>query len=253
MIRLTGADVRFFSFPCGERNVKVSNITSEIINVRFEFDGSDSIIDLLLVCDAIKRCNLSLGLLIMHYVPFSRQDRVMTKGESLSIKVFTDLVNNLEFSRVQILDPHSPVTSALINNCISIPQFANFFGALSCLEKGWIIVAPDAGAIHKSEKLAEVHSENIGGLVHCSKVRQLATGKILKTIVHDYEKVLDKTCVIVDDICDGGRTFIEIAKKLRKHGAKKIILCVSHGFFTKGFKVFDGLIDEIYTPKGRVL
>jgi ribose-phosphate pyrophosphokinase len=50
---------------------------------------------------------------------------------------------------------------------------------------------------------------------------------------------------MVDDICDGGRTFIELAKELRGMGAEKVHLYVTHGFFTKGLSVFDGIIDVV--------
>lgn len=49
-----------------------------------------------------------------------------------------------------------------------------------------------------------------------------------------------------------GGTFIAIAKELKKHKPKQIVLMITHGFFTKGLEVFDGLIDEIYTRKGKV-
>ena len=66
----------------------------------------------------------------------------------------------------------------------------------------------------------------------------------------------DKTLFyIVDDICDGGRTFIEIAKYLKEADSidsSRIHLMVTHGFFTKGLGVFDGLIDHIYTRKGKI-
>jgi ribose-phosphate pyrophosphokinase len=54
------------------------------------------------------------------------------------------------------------------------------------------------------------------------------------------------TYVIADDICDGGRTFIELAKELRGMGAQIVHLYVTHGFFTKGRDVFAGIIDNAY-------
>ena len=88
-------------------------------------------------------------------------------------------------------------------------------------------------------------------VVECSKLRNINTGEIRGTKVHS-TGFLNHDCVIVDDICDGGRTFIEIAKVLKQKGAGKIKLYVTHGIFSKGLDVFDGLIDEIYTMKGRV-
>jgi ribose-phosphate pyrophosphokinase len=59
------------------------------------------------------------------------------------------------------------------------------------------------------------------------------------------DKVRNAVILIVDDICDGGRTFIELAKKLRPMTTGKIKLLITHGIFSKGIEVFDGIIDEV--------
>ncbi len=55
------------------------------------------------------------------------------------------------------------------------------------------------------------------------------------------------TAVITDDICDGGATFIGIAKELRRLNCHKVVLYVTHGIFSKGTEVFDGLLDQLFT------
>ena len=57
--------------------------------------------------------------------------------------------------------------------------------------------------------------------------------------------------VITDDICDGGYTFIKIAEQLRQKNVGRIVLFVTHGIFSKGLGVFDGLIDEVITTNSR--
>ena len=87
---------------------------------------------------------------------------------------------------------------------------------------------------------ANIGNIGTGGLI-------TATGNITKTtVLHD--DFGGKDCVIVDDICDGGRTFIELAKVLKERGAGKIGLFVTHGIFSQGVGVlFDNGIDFIYT------
>jgi len=77
-----------------------------------------------------------------------------------------------------------------------------------------------------------------------SKHRNVNTGKIINTSVHG--DVKNKTCVICDDIIDGGATFIILADLLKKMGANKVYLIVTHGFFTKQYDVLKN-IDGIYT------
>jgi ribose-phosphate pyrophosphokinase len=61
------------------------------------------------------------------------------------------------------------------------------------------------------------------------------------------EELAKKDFLIVDDICDGGRTFIELAKVLRPWTTGKIYLYVTHGIFSNGLDVFNSLIDGVYT------
>lgn len=78
-----------------------------------------------------------------------------------------------------------------------------------------------------------------------TKNRDVRDGKILST---DFiGNVVDKHCVIVDDIIDGGYTFIELAKILKNKGAKTVYLVVSHGIFSKGIDELKIHIDGVYT------
>jgi ribose-phosphate pyrophosphokinase len=118
------------------------------------------------------------------------------------------------------------------------------------------LVAPDSGALKKTHKLAQqLNTPRFHGVIESSKERNTQTGEITGTVVHasgvigNYtvgDQDVPMTYVIVDDICDGGRTFIELAKELRRMGAEKVQLYVTHGFFTKGKQVFDGIIDHVY-------
>lgn len=255
-----------FKFPVGEMQVTVEDLVALRVTVGFTFTCNEDIIELLLFCDAAKRQGHVLDRLHMHYVPFSRQDRCNNPGEAFSLKVFCDLINALHFNTVIIRDPHSDVTPALLNNCTVIPQWEGL-GALirQHVRTPFYLVAPDAGALKKTHKLAQTLSipgiswrtddVRLLGVIESSKIRNTQTGEITGTVVHASSLIstvtkgdrdIDVTYVIPDDICDGGRTFIELAKELRAMGARRIHLYVTHGFFTKGINVFDGIIDGVY-------
>lgn len=249
MITTDGCTFEAFNFPCGEQHVKVVRDGRNLeVNIEFNFENTAEIITLMLLCDAIKNAGLYLKTIAIPYVPFGRQDRINEPGECFSLKVFAGIINSLGAKRIEIKDPHSDVTTALIDNCVVETQdeiFAKRFSG-----GGMWLIAPDAGALKKIYKLA--YKVSADGVVECSKQRNTATGEITGVTVHkdDFE---NKDCYIVDDICDGGRTFVEIAKIIRQRNCRKIILMVTHGFFTKGLKVFGGLIDKVYTWKGRSL
>src|SRR5258705_12963 len=255
MIRGTGFEHEKFNFHCGEMQVRVDNYgPDDEVTIEFEFEENEEIFELMLLADALKRLDLFIKEIYIPYVPFSRQDRINVWGESLSLRVFCSVINSLGAEKVRIDDPHSDVTPALLNNCVVTPQWAIFLKYFVG-KKDYILISPDAGALKKIYKFAKYLTPL--SVIECSKHRDVQTGHITHTTVNggygwDKLGIRDHDCYIVDDICDGGKTFIEIAKILKERGASKIILMVTHGFFTKGLSVFDDLIDEIYTRKGKV-
>ena len=237
-----------FTFNGGEEHVRVDptpmyKVDHIVISARLK--SSADIMQLLLVTDAVKRCpSVRTVTLKMPYIPYARQDRVCNEGEAHSLKVFCNLINQQGYDKVQVLMPHSDVATALLEN---VQDLTGFFEARLSLQlqhnfEDFILVSPDAGALKRTFKLAKYLSKD---LVTADKVRDTGTGQILKTEV--YGDVEGKTCVIYDDICDGGMTFIKLAEALREKGAEKVVLVVAHGIFSKGLEVFDGLIDHIFT------
>ena len=104
----------------------------------------------------------------------------------------------------------------------------------------WFLQMP--AQLRKFDKLALCLG--IENLVECMKERDVKTGALtnFKTTTQD---LTNQTCFIIDDICDGGGTFIGTAKMLKEKGAKKVVLIVTHGIFSKGSHL--DFIDEIYT------
>ena len=183
--------------------------------------------------------------LIMLYVPYARQDRVCEPGEAFGVQVFGGMLNAMNFTRVIVADPHSEVTPAVVKNLFIIPQEEIAFHTL-----GWklrmedfALISPDGGALKKIYKL----SKKMDLDVHCAdKIRDTATGAIVRTeiSVQDFD---GRNLMIVDDICDGGRTFIELAKLLKERNAGKVELYVTHGIFSKGVNVLGEHIDCIHS------
>ncbi|MEZ4933480.1 MAG: phosphoribosyltransferase family protein [Saprospiraceae bacterium] len=106
------------------------------------------------------------------------------------------------------------------------------------------LVAPDAGAAKKLHSLAQ--QINISEIISCEKTRDVSNGKLSGFKVHATD-LKNKTCLIIDDICDGGNTFIGIAKELKNKNAGFIYLAISHGIFSDGFDKFKNIIDGIFT------
>ncbi len=238
-IHINHIPLETFKFAGGECYVKIDieNI-SEVTEIFAHLNNSDDIMCLLLVVDAIRRVNsLTTINLTIPYFPYARQDRVCNEGESLSVKVMADIINNLSCDKVTVYDPHSDVTAALLNNCHVISQseiISNSSISKTIIDKKLALVSPDAGAEKKIQKIAKCLSTNELSVevFYSRKTRDIKTGNITSTEV--YGNVKDKNLLIIDDICDGGKTFIELAKLLKAKGAKDIYLYITHGIFSKG-------------------
>lgn len=188
--------------------------------------------------------------LIMPYIPYARQDRSMESNDSFSLRVFADLLNSLNLDKVVVVDAHSDVSCALIRNVVHIQQhqLMSFSWVQYALPFGDVLVSPDAGSLKKIEKVAEVMQPS--GRVTMAKVRDTTTGKITGCRISDCDisSLEGRDCLIVDDICDGGATFIGIAEELKKARAKRISLWVTHGIFSRGLTpLFEAGIDRIFT------
>ena len=132
----------------------------------------------------------------------------MVKGESFSLKVFANMVNALGFNKVVTLDPHSDVTPALIDNVkvISQSDIIHKWMDFTMRLGSTMLVSPDSGANKKTAKIAGYL--NHWEFARADKLRDLSTGQILETVVYkeDFNK---QDVAIIDDICDGGKTFTE--------------------------------------------
>ena len=169
-----------------------------------------------------------------------RSDRRFEYNESFGLKIITDFINDLNIPFVHILDTHSDVSLALVNNSTKLKADEYINKTITDINnKNIVLVSPDSGAYKRVFSLAE--SLNLP-LVAANKFRDL-DGKITLNITGD---VKDKECLIIDDIADGGFTFYLLAKQLKEQGASKVYLYVTHGYFNKGFELLKEYIDHIY-------
>lgn len=183
----------------------------------------------------------------IRYLPYGRQDKWIANDATFALHSFAALLNTLHFERVFIVDPHSPVATQLINNSRAIYPHTMVALALEVTDSN-MICYPDNGA---RTKYVEVY-DTLLPYIYGEKVRDQATGYI-----SSYKLVgncRDAKVMIIDDICDGGRTFEILTQDLYQHGAEEVNLFVTHGLFTKGLKhLFNVGIERIFTAKGEAI
>jgi ribose-phosphate pyrophosphokinase len=244
---VAGEEIQFesFTFSGGEPHIKINPnyIINEKVIITHRLNSFNDLGLLCLAVDALRRMDAKIEKFIIPYFPSARQDRVMISGEPLSVKIYADIINNLQIEKVVVFDPHSEVTPALLNNCQVISNHKFIERIVATIGNDVTLISPDGGALKKIYKV----SEFLGGVevVECSKSRDVKTGKLTGFKVYN-DNLEGKDCLIVDDICDGGGTFIGLAAELKNKNAGKLYLAVSHGIFSKGF---DSLkcFDKIFT------
>lgn len=237
-------EIKTWKFPAGEVGVRLVNVNADEYNIHAPLGCSDDFMMLVMTVDAIRRATPHAKITVFApYIPYGRQDRVCNRGESLSIAAFAGLLNSLRLDKIITIDTHSAVTDAVVNNLHVIRQDYVVARMLGERFKGWLAVAPDAGAAKKV--IDSATAAGITEYVVCNKTRDLMTGKITDASING--DVSGRDVIVFDDLCDGGATFIEVAKLLREGGAAKILLYVTHGIFTKGVEAVAQHFDHVYT------
>jgi len=197
----------------------------------------DDLIAMSIFADAVHR-DSGIPVLLMPYLPGARQDR-RRRGEALSCKVYADLINRCEFAKVVCVDPHSDVMPALINNCVVLEILDVLMPSVHWSEIWGTrydgLIAPDAGAVKKIWKVAQVMKKP---LYVASKHRDQATGKLNGFSCEGLPET--GRFLIMDDICDGGGTFMGLVEAIKKSTeelqpppeAREFDLYVTHGVFS---------------------
>lgn len=247
----TVADYKVFKDGAVNPNINTGSNETDFggynILIDARLSSSDDILALAQVTAALrKQYPLSPIGLFMPYVMYARQDRACNAGEANGLKVFGKMINDMGFSMVSILDPHSVATEAVLNNVQIIEQF-EVFKDIKPSFREWTIVAPDAGATKKCEAFAK--RVGAAGVLTFNKVRDMETVEITRLEPNTPIKVNGKgKYLILDDICDGGRTFIQVAEVIGSHDEMATIeLAVTHGIFSYGVDIVTDKVDHVYT------
>lgn len=244
---------KLFTFPGGEPHIKLDEPDklkgSEVI-ITHRISSFNKLGEVLVAVNALKNAQVENISLFLPCFPGSRQDRVAVPGEALTVKVYADIINAQGFKNVAILDAHSDVTPALLDNCISINNHEFVKKALEDMGEvdQPVLISPDAGANKKIKDLAKyLVGEGIKlPIVKCDKTRDVETGNITGFEIYSTD-IQNKDCIIVDDLCDGGGTFLGLAKELKTKGARNVHLIVTHGIFSKGTQTLEGVFKSIHT------
>lgn len=242
-----------FHYPAGEWQVRLTDAgvrevgAADDVLVVARIQHGEHLMQLALLVDAIRGVQVGHGSLrlFLPYLPYARADRRFMVGDCCGLGVFCHILSGFGCEEIMTLDQHSkplwPVRSVPVDSFIE--RSIKYFAVQHTTDEINILF-PDAGA-----KVRYSVNEYYEGCVRAvrthvvcaEKVRDAPTGELKEFKVPG----LTRPTIIVDDICDGGGTFIGIAKKVNK--SAPLGLYVTHAIFSKGINDLLGYFSNIYT------
>ena len=207
-----------------------------------------------MICDCIHGLRLKTSaklILNIPYFPYARCDRIFEKGNPNALESFCYWVRDYieGFDEVHTCDVHNETPVRYI-----LGEELHVKSQLSCYRESIpfdfdtkynYVIVPDKGATNKAATIANYLGQEVG-IQYAGKKRCIETGRIIETTLPEDVDFTGAKCLIPDDLCDGGYTFIKLAEKLRERGAVQVDLYVTHLIASKGLKLLDGVIDNLY-------
>lgn len=191
------------------------------------------LVELCLIGDALKSNDCKKLVAVIPYYGYARQDKAHREGEGISARVMARLIEAVEFDKVVTVDLHSELVAGYFRTPVThLYGAAVFVDPLKNIKEELVVVAPDAGAAKRAQKLAEFLDSP---LVFMEKKRNLDRLNEL-THIHLIGEVRGKTAVLIDDVVTSGSTLVKGAYTLKEHGATRVLACVTHADFVKGTK-----------------
>ncbi len=234
MIKINNDIVIINKFPDGTPrvNINTDNIEEKIsdgsphILIEWLYENNEEMFYLMLVKRHLERFFTGVNyFLSLPYIPNARMDRVKNDDEVFTLKYFCEFINSLNFSAIYVLDPHSDVSAALLDNCIKEePKEFIEYTIFAIGKENLIFYFPDAGA-------AKRYSDLFPEIPYChgEKKRDWRTGKILGLDVRTNGiDLTGKKVLMIDDIIAYGGSLYYSAEELKKLGVNEIYAYATH-------------------------
>lgn len=246
------SDIRYkkTKYTDGQVSIELNDIDVRGINehvpliILTRFNSYEDLFYLLSATDVLKNWNKNNLYVIITCFFGQRSDARFKPFQSFDLKIITDIINSQNYSQIVILEPHSSVLPALLDRCKTMPDevFFNYIKKVMSDEKmnDFTLISTDANGYKRTAPIADKFQLP---LVPAIKVRNEKG----EPVVDVRGNVEGKVCVIYDDYCDGGRTFISLAEQLKNLGASRVVLAVVHGLFSYGLEPLMKNIDLVIT------
>jgi len=206
---------------------------------------NDNLMEILLMCDALRRASVDRMTAVVPYFGYSRQDRrIRHQRVPVSAKVVANLLCTAGIDRLLTVDLHADQ----IQGFFDIPV-DNVYASPLLLGDIWrqkhqnmVVVSPDVGGVVRARAVAKRLDDS--DLAIIDKRRPRANESEVMHIIGD---VRDRTCIIIDDLVDTAGTLCQAAKALKDHGARAVVAYATHPVLSGPAidRINSSLIDEL--------
>ncbi|ODT82166.1 MAG: ribose-phosphate pyrophosphokinase [Nitrosomonadales bacterium SCN 54-20] len=186
---------------------------------------NDTLMELLVLVDALKRASAARITAAMPYFGYARQDRrPRSVRVPITAKVVANMLTSVGIDRLLTMDLHSDQIQGFfdipVDNIYSMPillgdLWKNDF-------KNLVVVSPDVGGVVRARQMAKRLECDLAII---DKRRPKANVAKVMNIIGDVD---GRTCVIMDDMVDTANTLCEAARALKEQGAERVLAYCTH-------------------------
>ena len=230
-----GVGYKVISFPDGEKHLQVDVLDrKDSVRIVSRITCSDDLFLLMQLSDILNRQCVVVEEMFIPYLMTMRCDRLFSFEQPFSLGIVANVINSFKAKIVRIVEPHSYASLRLIER--SYPKWVDYK-----IEDDFVNCLPDKGSVDRYNSSRYSVSPII-----CSKVRDVNTGNLSGFRIEDFGGYKEgDSIVVVDDLCDGGGTFVGIAEELRKLKPSKLTLAVVHAIQKHGIERVANVYDKV--------
>lgn len=211
------------------------------------FSVNDSLMEMLIMIDAMRRASAGRITAVMPYFGYARQDRKTKPRDPISAKLVANLITTAGADRVLTMDLHANQIQGFfdipVDNLLGSPIFVKYFAEkFEKDHENTIVVSPDVGSVARARAFAQKLSMP---LAIVDKRRQKANSSEVMNIIGD---VRGKRVILLDDMVDTGGSLCHAAKALVEvGGAKDVTACATHGVLSGPAieRIENSVLDEV--------
>ncbi len=189
---------------------------------------TDNLMEILVLCDALKRASANNITAVMPYFGYARQDRKARPRQPITARLVADLLTTAGVDRVITVDLHAAQLQGFFNIPVddmqALPLLTTYFR-----NKGLddiVVVSPDHGGANRARKMAQALDAPVAII---DKRRPKPNVAEVMGVLGDVE---GKNCIVIDDMIDTGGTITAGIEMLINKGAKNVFVACTHAVFS---------------------